>query len=131
MKKNKAAPDDRCPCGSGSARSDCCAKYLDGRAAAPTAEHLMRSRYSAYVQMNAAYLLATWHPTTRPATLDLSRTQWLGLTVAQHVPQDDTHATVSFVARYKVGGRAHRLVETSRFVCEDSRWFYLDGEIGE
>ncbi|MDP1526852.1 MAG: YchJ family metal-binding protein [Rhodocyclaceae bacterium] len=131
MKKHKAAPDDRCPCGSGSALPDCCGQYLDGRTAAPTAEHLMRSRYTAYMYQRADYLLATWHPTTRPATLDLPPTQWLGLSVAQHLPQDGTHATVAFVARYKVGGRAHRLAETSRFVCEDGRWFYLDGEIGE
>jgi len=131
MKKGKAAADDRCPCGSGNTLPDCCAHYLAGRACAPTAEHLMRSRYTAYVQLNAPYLLATWHPTTRPATLDLPPTQWLGLTVTQHAPQDETHATVAFVARYKVGGRAHRLVETSRFVSEDGRWFYLDGEIGE
>jgi len=123
--------DDRCPCGSGNALPTCCGKYLDGHVAVPSAEHLMRSRYTAYVKMDTSYLLATWHPTTRPATLDLSPTQWLGLTVTRHAPQDNTHATVAFVARYKVGGRAHRLVESSRFICEDGHWFYLDGEIGE
>jgi SEC-C motif-containing protein len=129
MKKGKGAPDNRCPCGSGNAFPDCCGQYVDNHAVAPTAEHLMRSRYTAYVQMNAPYLLATWHATTRPAALDLPPTQWLGLTVTQHVPQNETHATVTFVARYKVGGRAHRLAETSRFVRENGRWFYLDGEV--
>jgi SEC-C motif-containing protein len=129
MKKGQTAPDNRCLCGSGNALPDCCGPYLDGHVAAPTAEHLMRSRYTAYVQTNAPYLLATWHPTTRPAALELPPTQWQGLTVTQHIAQDDSHATVTFVARYKVGGRAHRLAETSRFVRENGRWFYLDGEV--
>lgn len=127
MKKTPPT-DDRCPCGSGSALLDCCGKYLDGHAAAPTAEHLMRSRYTAYVRMNAPYLLATWHASTRPTDLNLSPTQWLGLTVRRHEAQDADHALVEFVARYKVGGRAHKLHETSRFVREEGRWYYVDGE---
>ncbi|GAB1391938.1 YchJ family protein [Rhodocyclaceae bacterium] len=129
MKKTKALSDTSCPCGSGNAFVDCCGQYLDGRALAPTAEHLMRSRYSAYVQMNMPYLLATWHPSTRPTPLDLTPTQWLGLSVERHTLQDANHATVVFVARYKVGGRAYKLAETSRFVREEGRWFYLDGTI--
>jgi SEC-C motif-containing protein len=54
--------------------------------------------------------------------------QWLGLTVKRHVTQDCEHATVEFVARYKTGGRAHKLHEISRFVREDGRWYYVDGE---
>jgi SEC-C motif-containing protein len=90
----------------------------------------MRSRYSAYVLALHDYLLATWHPSTRPAELgaDEPGLKWLGLEVRRHVQQDDTHATVEFVARSKLGGRAHRLHETSRFVREEGRWYYVDGD---
>lgn len=90
----------------------------------------MRSRYSAYVMRLTPYLLATWHPATRPDALDLAAddAKWLGLEVKRHDRQDADHATVEFVARYKIGGRAHRLHENSRFVCEDGRWYYVDGE---
>jgi SEC-C motif-containing protein len=124
----------------------------------------MRSRYSAYVLKLEPYLLATWHPDTRPASLNLETeaTKWLGLEIRNSpnahgkdaTPDNKTcharfphpnplpegeetnerlrefhiyRATVEFVARYKVGGRAHRLHEVSRFVLEEGRWFYLDG----
>lgn len=91
----------------------------------------MRSRYSAYVMKLTDYLMDTWHATTRPATpLDLEPgLQWLGLEVKQHRPLDGTRAEVSFVARSKLGGRAHRLVERSRFVREGGRWYYVDGDV--
>jgi len=75
------------------------------------------------------YLLATWHPGTRPSTLEPNPEglRWLGLDVRHHTVQDTDHATVEFVARSKLGGRAQRLHETSRFVREDGRWFYVDG----
>ena len=92
----------------------------------------MRSRYSAYVRGDADYLLATWHASTRPATLDSSdgaATRWLGLDVRRHERHDSGHATVEFVARYRIAGApAVRLHEVSRFVREDGRWFYVDGE---
>lgn len=94
----------------------------------------MRSRYSAFVLGLEAYLLATWHPATRPSSLGLEttpRTQWLGLTVKSHTPLDDSHATVEFVARYKLNGRAFKLHETSRFERVDDRWLYVDGEVSE
>ncbi len=89
----------------------------------------MRSRYSAYVLDLTDYLLATWHPSTRPAKIEPNEPglHWLGLEVRQHHVQDADHATVEFVARSKLAGRAHRLHETSRFVREDGRWYYLDG----
>lgn len=89
----------------------------------------MRSRYSAYVLKLADYLRATWHASTRPAELDLSadESKWLGLEVRAHVVQDATHATVEFVARYRLAGRGHRLHELSRFLREDGHWYYLDG----
>lgn len=120
-----------CPCG-GATYASCCGRYIDGGEPAPTAEQLMRSRYSAYVLRNESYLKATWHASTRPAdtiTQD-DGTKWLGLDVRKHVPGGDA-ATVEFVARYKLGGRAHRLHEVSRFVREDGRWFYVDGSFPE
>ena len=88
----------------------------------------MRSRYSAYVLQHRDYLLATWHPSTRPAVLeaDPPGLQWLGLEVRAHRMEDAEHARVEFVARSRLGGRAHRLHEISRFVREGGRWYYLD-----
>ena len=91
----------------------------------------MRSRYSAYTLGLEDYLLATWHASTRPAALNLgaeTKPKWLGLEVKAHAARDDT-ATVEFVARCRVGGRAQRMHELSRFVHEDGRWFYVDGAI--
>ena len=91
----------------------------------------MRSRYSAFVRWLPDYLLATWHPSTRPAALDAPPPdlRWLGLEVRRHVATDADHALVEFVARSKQGGRAERLHETSRFVREHGRWFYVDGDL--
>jgi SEC-C motif-containing protein len=89
----------------------------------------MRSRYSAYVLGLEDYLLATWHTSTRPAALKLASEappKWLGLEIKARSSSDDT-ATVEFVARCRVGGRAQRMHETSRFVREDGCWYYLDG----
>ena len=122
-----------CPCGSGRVLEACCGRFHAG-APAPDAEALMRSRYSAYVLGLEDYLLATWHPDTRPAALDLDvppRPQWLGLAVKAHAPLDASHATVEFVARYKRNGRAFKLHETSRFEQVDGRWLYVGGEIRE
>lgn len=117
-----------CPCGGGDYAA-CCGRYHLG-APAQDAESLMRSRYAAYALKLEAYLLATWHPDTRPLSTDTAfdDTKWLGLEVKNHLMTDSDHATVQFVARYKIGGRAHRLHEISRFVFEDGRWFYLDGK---
>lgn len=121
-----------CPCGSGEDYARCCGRFLDGASVPPSAEALMRSRYTAYVHGDADYLLRTWHPSTRPAELDLPvpGLRWLGLTVKRcdHGRPEDTEGTVEFVARMKQGGRAARLHEISRFVREDGHWFYLDGE---
>jgi SEC-C motif-containing protein len=92
----------------------------------------MRSRYTAYTFLREDYLLATWHTSTRPSSLDLAAdaaTKWIGLEVKRNEQQDAEHAIVEFVARYKVNGRAHRLHEVSHFVRENGRWFYVDGEV--
>ena len=124
-----------CPCNPAVAYADCCGPLHAGATRAATAEALMRSRYSAYVRGDAGYLLATWHASTRPATLALddAGTLWLGLAVKRHASTGldragRATATVEFVARYRAGGgRAVRLHELSRFVREDGAWFYLDG----
>ncbi len=125
-----AAPGP-CPCGSGHPYARCCGRWHDGpeHLQAPDAEALMRSRYCAYVLGLTDYLLATWHPSTRPATLAPNEPglRWLGLDIKRHTPVNADHATVEFVARSKLGGRAHRLHETSRFVREGGRWYYVDG----
>jgi len=129
-KARNAATTPRCPCGSGLAYVGCCGRFHAG-AIAPDARALMRSRYCAYVLGNEAYLNATWHSTTRPARLDLASgpaTQWLGLDVRRHVVTGENSALVEFVARVRVGGRAQRLHETSRFVREEGCWYYVDGE---
>ncbi|BDU59267.1 UPF0225 protein [Limnohabitans sp. MORI2] len=126
-----------CPCGRVDAKkrpaayADCCGRYVDhfGDAPAPDAEHLMRSRYSAFVLERADYLLTTWHPSTRPASLDFDEaTKWLGLEVREHKATGADTAEVDFVARYRVQGKAVRLQERSRFVREDGRWYYVDGD---
>ena len=117
-----------CPCGT-TDYAACCGRYHGG-APVPDAAALMRSRYSAYTLKLEAYLLTTWHVSTRPAALDLAadNAKWLGLEVKRHTEESADRATVEFVARYKIGGRAHRLHEISRFVREGGKWFYVDGE---
>jgi len=91
----------------------------------------MRSRYSAYVHRLETYLLATWHTGTRPSSPLFDRAdnpRWLGLEIKRHETTGSDSAIVEFVARYRIGGRAHRLHESSRFVREDGRWFYVDGD---
>jgi SEC-C motif domain protein len=108
----------------------CCGRWHAGpqHLAAPDAASLMRSRYSAYVLQLDTYLLATWHPRTRPAELDFAPgLRWLGLEVRHHRATGPDSAEVEFVARSKLAGRAHRLHETSRFVREQARWLYVDG----
>jgi SEC-C motif domain protein len=124
----KTRVDDFCPCESGKSYKTCCEPYHLGTPA-PSAEALMRSRYTAYVLGLEAYLLRTWHPDTRPATLNLNEDQaikWLGLQIKQ-ADTSGTTATVHFVARYKVGGKAERLHELSQFVCIEHAWYYLHG----
>ena len=123
-----------CPCGTGRDLAVCCGRYHAGDAA-PDAEALMRSRYSAFVRQDARYLLATWHASTRPASLDFEAgTHWLGLEVRAQRTLDAAHAEVEFVARSRLHGRASRLHERSRFVRENdasgvARWVYVDGTV--
>ena len=127
-----------CPCGRLDARrrpvafAGCCGRHLADFEQAPAAdaETLMRSRYCAFLLEDADYLLATWHASQRPASVDFEPgMKWLGLEVKDRRLIDDAHAEVEFVARSRLAGRAHRLHERSRFVREDGRWYYVDGEV--
>ena len=121
-----------CPCGNLRPYADCCGRCHAG-VAAETAQKLMRARYSAYVLRLTDYLLATWHPDTRPATLELpgpDQLRWLGLDIrAQQLGAGGRRARVEFFARFReAGGAVQTQHEVSRFVREDGRWFYVDGE---
>ncbi len=107
----------------------CCGQYHVGQPA-PDAQSLMRSRYSAFVRCDVPYLMATWHSSQRPAELTLEAgAKWLGLEIKQHHLTGADSAEVEFVARFRLGGKAVRQHERSRFVREDGRWFYLDGDV--
>jgi len=132
-------PDGACPCGRLDARGKplalarCCGRYLSGGEDAPDAVSLMRSRYTAYVLGDEAYLLASWHPGTRPVEVKSEPgVKWLGLEVRDHRVVDANHAEVEFVARCRPStgsGQAVRLHERSRFVREEGRWYYVDGDV--
>jgi SEC-C motif domain protein len=127
---------EACPCGRLAGKralnyDHCCGRYLDhfDSTPAPDAESLMRSRYTAFVLARRDYLRQTWHASTGPADLALDpAARWLGLEVRAHRVIDGTRAEVEFVARYREAGRAVRLHERSRFVREQGRWFYVDGD---
>jgi SEC-C motif domain protein len=121
---------DSCPCGRSATFLACCARYIGTGVPAPDAESLMRSRYTAFVRGDVGHLLATWHPSTRPTSLDLEPgAKWLGLDMKRHTTMGGAHAEVEFVARSRVQGRGQRLHERSRFVFEDGHWLYVDGDL--
>jgi SEC-C motif domain protein len=128
----------------------CCGRHHGGAGLAgepaPTPEALMRSRYSAFVRDVRAYLLDTWHPDHRPEVIEPPEPglNWLGLRVARSathplasgapVPEWaqglsggplEAWGEVVFVARHKIGGRAHRLAEHSVFALQGGRWRYV------
>ncbi|GLY67981.1 YchJ family protein [Amycolatopsis taiwanensis] len=118
----------RCPCGSGETYGDCCGPLHAGERAAATAERLMRSRFSAFAVGDTAYLLATWHPSTRPKSLDLDLTQrWTRLDVLATTGGTPFHDSgiVEFRAHYRHKGRSGSMHELSTFTREDGQWRYL------
>lgn len=124
----------RCPCSSGLPYGECCGPIHAGSVAAPTAQALMRSRFSAFAVGDAAYLFDSWHPSTRPASVDLEEdTRWLRLDILSTSaggPFDD-RGEVAFEARYRTAeGDRGVLRERSRFVRERGRWYYVDGDVG-
>jgi SEC-C motif-containing protein len=130
-KKTEILAPERCHCGSAQRYQACCAPFVNRERQAASAEELMRSRYSAFVEGSEDYLLASWHPQTRPSRVRLNPEQrWLGLSIksTQEGMAGDTAGTVEYVARFKVDGKGHRLHEVSRFENIDGCWYYLDGE---
>ena len=123
-----------CPCGTGANYNDCCGLYLDLKQIPPNAEVLMRSRYTAYTLMRENYLLASWHASTRPLALDLTKeplSKWIRLEVKRYVLKNESEATVEFIAKYKINGKAYHMHEISCFVKENGNWFYVEGELSE
>lgn len=109
----------------------CCGPVLAG-AAAPTAERLMRSRYTAFAVGDLEHLRRTWHPSTEPADLELEPgLEWLGLTIVDRSGGGPFHAhgIVEFEARWRTGDEQGRLRERSAFVREGGRWLYVDGSL--
>lgn len=133
MASDDTIPDNasRCPCGSGDSFGTCCGPLLAG-APAPSAERLMRSRYTAFALLDAAYLLASWHPSTRPAELDLDRDlEWRRLVIADRAAGGpfDRDGIVEFEAFWRQGSERGSLRERSRFVRDDRHWQYVDGDV--
>lgn len=120
----------RCPCLSGLTYDACCERLHTGAATAQTAEQLMRSRFSAFAVGDPEYLIATWHPSTRPDTLELDddlRWYRLDILATREGGPFDLAGVVEFEAFYRHPGGAGSQHEVSRFVREGGRWFYLDG----
>lgn len=123
-----------CPCCSGQQYSLCCQPYLKDRAQPASPEALMRSRYSAYVKQDIAWLLATWHPSRRSPQLSealsesFQNTQWLALNVtACEQGNHENEGIVTFFAQYLENQQSGFIYERSRFLREDHRWYYVDG----
>lgn len=123
-----------CPCNSGKDFAACCGLYLEGEQAAPTAEALMRSRYSAFVHKNYNYIVDTFHASTRPVVeefKDAGDINWTGLEIIKTEAglADDVQGMVEFVASCQNSGRTYTLHEKSNFIKEEGQWFYVDGEV--
>ncbi|WP_099052773.1 YchJ family protein [Streptomyces glaucescens] len=116
-----------CPCGLAQTYDACCGRFHRGTESAPTAERLMRSRYSAFVRRDEAYLLRTWHPRTRPPGVDFDPgMRWTGLEILDTADGTAFHTTgtVTFRASFR-GGALH---ERSRFERVGGAWVYVDGD---
>ena len=127
-----AAPEV-CPCGPGRAYADCCRPLHQNREQAPTAEMLMRSRYSAYARGEVDHVFRTWHPRTRPPDVTHDpTTTWVGLDVLDVVDGGAGDATgeVEFAASYVGPDGRGVLHERSRFERRAGRWVYVDGRVG-
>jgi len=121
-----------CPCNSNLPYADCCGLLHTGGKIAPTAESLMRSRYTAYVVKDVDYLLRTWHPSTRPSGIDADTIpDWHTLQIihTEKGMESDGHGIVEFRAMASSNKQILSLHEISRFVKEDGQWFYVDGDI--
>ncbi|OII38147.1 zinc-binding protein [Curtobacterium sp. MMLR14_010] len=130
MPATPASPT-RCPCLSGNPYDECCGPLHAG-AAAPTAERLMRSRFSAFALGLPGYLLETWHPSTRPPSLELDPEQrWTRLDIlsTRDGGPFESRGQVAFRAWWRSDTDRGTLEETSDFVRERGRWSYVDGVV--
>lgn len=121
--------DQGCPCLSGDTYFACCGRFHREAAQPPTAEWLMRSRYSAFVCGDVPYLLNTWHPRTKPRFLDLAAAiSWRRLDIVrtERGGMLDREGVVEFVAHYREDGVWGQQHEVSRFLKVERRWYYLD-----
>ncbi|KZM50976.1 YchJ family metal-binding protein [Labrenzia sp. OB1] len=126
--------DDPCPCGGGEPIDRCCGRFLGGEAFPETAEALMRSRYTAYVRQNIAYLKETLWPKHQDGFDELetarwaAQNHWTGLRVlaTEKGGKGDREGTVLFEARYLSGGTLHTHRELSRFRKKAGRWYYAE-----
>ncbi len=121
------SPTAPCPCGLPAGYADCCGPLHGGRAAAATAEQLMRSRFTAFAVHDEAYLLRTWHPDTRPPRVDFAPgLRWDRLEVLAATDGGPFHSegTVTFRAHYTEGGRAGAMSEHSTFLRHQGAWVY-------
>ncbi len=119
-----------CPCGSGNSYRECCRSFHKGLKKAPTAERLMRSRFTAFAKNIATYLIETWHPTTRPAVLDLDKSiSWTRLEVlsTHQGLETDNLGWITFTAHYIKDGIPGTFTEASDFIRQSEEWFYLKG----
>ncbi|OJF13056.1 YchJ family protein [Couchioplanes caeruleus] len=120
------AETDLCPCGLGQPYGECCRPAHQGHAPA-TAEALMRSRYAAFALDDAPYVLRSWHPDTRPESVEPDPAlRWIGLDVVEATGGGlfDAEGVVEFCAHYQDGGKPGDMRERSRFVRHDGQWVY-------
>lgn len=123
-----------CPCGRAVDYSLCCQPYLCGERQPEHPSQLMRSRYTAFAVHHADWLISSWHPQCMPEQLresimaGFTATTWLGLTLYEDSPgRNENEGFISFVARYEENGIPGAIIERSRFLKEQGRWYYVDG----
>jgi SEC-C motif-containing protein len=130
---SEASETETCLCGSELSYAACCGGYHSGESAPPTAEALMRSRFTAYARRNVEYLMASWDPAKRPAVIDFSKETalWQKLLIVniKKGNQQDSKGIVEFKAFYSQDGCDYYLHEISRFIKAGQGWLYLDGII--
>ena len=130
-KREKNREKEVCPCLSGQLYRECCALYHQG-AIPVTAEALMRSRFTAFTYQLEDYLATSWHSSTRPSPVlmpDSDMLQWFFLKIIKTEPENSVgEHFVTFEARYRENGKAQKFIERSRFIMEEGKLCYIDGE---
>ncbi|MBF9071288.1 hypothetical protein I2501_25035 [Streptacidiphilus sp. NEAU-YB345] len=132
MSSKTRKPTPVCPCGGPRPYAECCGPLHSGTAQAATAEQLMRSRFAAFAKQDAAYLLRSWAPETRPGRVDFDPgLRWERLEILGTTEGGPFHSegTVEFRAHYREGRTAGSMHEKSRFRREGGAWVYVDGDV--